>query len=665
MNSIILERLGARNFKGFRDFGLTTNGGNVEIYGDNGTGKTTIFDAFTWLLFGKDSANRSEQKFEIKELDSAGKVLRHKLEHEVEADLLVNGRRRTFRRVYSEKWTKKRGSVTDSFEGHTTDYYVDGVPVKLSEYQTEVDSLIKEDLFRLLTSPAYFNEQLKKEERRKVLLEICGDVTDAEVIHSNPVLSRLPEILGDRDVENHRKVIAARCKEINKEIERIPDRIDEAQRNQPDIAGLNENQLDDQIAQLRSEIKAKEAEALRIQNGGETAVKERRIREIEGELLAIQNRLQSAVLDKVASKRDEVSRLQMDYDAVRRQIENKQYTVEQNEQSIDLKNREADRLRADWTEVNGKAFEGHQHDTNCAACGQELPTERIQEAHTKAESAFNRSKAQTLEQISVRGKAAKEEIRRLREENERIGREVEQLNDRVAKLKDVLAVAEAELEKLRSGIQDPKSDSDYQRLLEEKASLQMEITRLRESVQEEESRLAREVSELESRLRELERDRYKFEAFKDTEKRIAQLEGQERSLAAEYERLQEELFLTEEFTRSKFALLDTKINSKFKLARFRLFEEQINGGLKEICDTLYNGVPYDGGLNNAARINVGLDIINTLSEHYGFSAPIFIDNAEAVTKLIDTDAQVIRLVVSEKDKKLRIEPKNNNMQEAI
>lgn len=665
MNSIILERLGARNFKGFRDFGLTTNGGNVEIFGDNGTGKTTIFDAFTWLLFGKDSANRSEQKFEIKELDSAGKVLRHKLEHEVEADLLVNGRRRTFRRVYSEKWTKKRGSVTDSFEGHTTDYYVDGVPVKLSEYQAEVDSLIKEDLFRLLTSPSYFNEQLKKEERRKVLLEICGDVTDAEVIHSNPALSRLPELLGERDIEKHKDFIKNRCKEINKEIERIPDRIDEAQRNQPDISGLNENQLDDQIVLLRSEIKAKEAKCLRIQNGGETAVKEKRIREIESELLSIQNRLQSAVLDKVASKRDEVSQLQRDYDAVRRQIDNKRYTIKQNEQSIDLKNREADRLRADWTEVNGKAFEGHQHDTNCAACGQELPTERIQEAHTKAESAFNRSKAQTLEQISVRGKAAKEEIRRLQEENERIGREVEQLNDQVAKLKDVLSVVEAELEKLRSGLQDPKSDPDYQRLLEEKASNQMEITRLRESVQEEESRLAREVSELESRLRDLERDRYKFDAFKDTEKRIAQLEGQERSLAAEYERLQEEFFLTEEFTRSKVALLDSKINSKFKLARFRLFEDQINGGLKEVCDTLYNGVPYDGGLNNAARINVGLDIINTLSEHYGFSAPIFIDNAEAVTQLIDTDAQVIRLIVSEKDKKLRIEPKNKSMQEAI
>lgn len=665
MKKIVLERLTYRNFKGFRDFTFNTNGGHVDAFGDNGTGKTTLFDGFTWLLFGKDSANRTEQKFEIKELDSAGKVLRHKLEHEVEADLLVNGRRRTFRRVYSEKWTKKRGSVTDSFEGHTTSYYIDGVPVKLSEYQAEVDSLIKEDLFRLLTSPSYFNEQLTKEERRKVLLEICGDVTDAEVIHSNPELNRLPAILGDRKAEKHKDSVKERCKMINKEIEDLPIRISEAQRSQPDIAGLDEKKLQEQIDKLRTEIKTREAEILRIENGGEIAVKEKRVREIEGELLAIQNRLQSDVLDKVASKRNEVSLLQRDYDAVRRQIDNKRYQIQQNEQGIDMKDREADRLRADWTEVNSKKFDGHQHDNNCSACGQALPPEQVQEAYAKAEASFNRSKAQTLEQISARGKAAKEEIRRLQDENERLNREIEQLSENASELKETLTTAETVLEQLRSGIQDPNADPEYQMLLGEKTAVQEDINQLRGSVQEECSRIRQEIAGMETSLQDLEQKKYKFKSYRDAEKRIAEYEKQERELAAEYERLQEELFLIEEFMRARVTLLDSRINSKFKHARFRLFKDQLNGGYQDVCDTLYNGVPYDGGLNNAARINVGLDIINTLSEHYGFSAPIFIDNAEAVTQLIDTDAQVIRLVVSEKDKKLRIEPKNNSMQEAI
>ena len=102
-------------------------------------------------------------------------------------------------------------------------------------------------------------------------------------------------------------------------------------------------------------------------------------------------------------------------------------------------------------------------------------------------------------------------------------------------------------------------------------------------------------------------------------------------------------------------LLEEKINSKFKHARFKLFDQQINDGLRENCETLYKGIPYSSGLNNAARINIGLDIINTLSDHYDFAAPIFVDNSEAVTKLIDVNAQVISLVVSEVDKELRIE----------
>ncbi|WP_339063597.1 hypothetical protein [Tepidibacillus marianensis] len=163
---------------------------------------------------------------------------------------------------------------------------------------------------------------------------------------------------------------------------------------------------------------------------------------------------------------------------------------------------------------------------------------------------------------------------------------------------------------------------------------------------------------------ELENDEAKYAQAKTIESRIQELKQQEKNLAAEYEQLEQELFLTEEFIRTKVNLLEEKINSKFKFARFKLFETQINGGLAEVCETTFNGVPYSSGLNNAARINVGLDIINTLSEHYGISAPIFIDNAEAVTSLNETKGQQICLVVSEKDKQLRIEAQTN-IREAV
>ncbi|MEK5238084.1 hypothetical protein NST99_20530 [Paenibacillus sp. FSL L8-0470] len=662
MKRIVLERLTLRNFKGIKEFDVPANGRDIDIFGDNATGKTTIFDGFLWLLFGKDSENRTEQKFEIKELNLVGMVQQHKLEHEIEGSLLVDGTRRIFRRVYAEKWTKKRGAPVESFEGHTTTYYVDGVPLSMREFQAEADTIIKEDLFRLLTSPSYFNGVLKKEERRKVLLEVSGDLTDAEVIHDNHLLAELPAILAGREMEAHKKIVAARSAAINKEIKELPVRISEVQRQMPDVAGLDEESLREDIATLRGRIEAREAKVSRILSGGEVSVKEKRLREIDAELLDIKNRLQSAVLDQVAIKRDEVNRLHLEMDKYRRTVEDKQQRIKQNERMAAGRRQEAERLRADFAALKEEVFE-HHHDESCPTCGQALPAEQVQAAHDKALADHNQRLSERKARINADGKAAVADAEKFEQETVRLQGEIDQLSDALATLQGEISAAETELSELRAGVKDPAADPEYAGKQAEAARLQQEITELRQSSQAAASNVREEITRLRQEVADLEHDLAKFDGIRRAQQRITELEQQESSLAAEYERLQHELFLCEEFTRTKVNLLDAKINSKFKLARFRLFEEQVNGGLKETCDTLYKGVPYEGGLNNAARINVGLDIINTLSTHYGFSAPIFVDNAEAVTKLIGTDAQVIRLVVSEADKKLRIE--TVSIQEAI
>ena len=113
----------------------------------------------------------------------------------------------------------------------------------------------------------------------------------------------------------------------------------------------------------------------------------------------------------------------------------------------------------------------------------------------------------------------------------------------------------------------------------------------------------------------------------------------------------------EEYTRYKTRVVEEGVNAMFRIAKFRLFREQANGGIEERCDVTVDGVPY-GSLNNGMKINVGIDIINALSRHNGVTVPLFVDNAESVTNLERADAQVIRLVVSADDKKLRCEYEN-------
>ncbi|MEH6943512.1 ATP-binding protein, partial [Bacillus sp. JJ722] len=248
-----LVRLSLRNFKGVKEFTLDARGYNARVFGDNATGKTTLFDAFVWLLFDKDSQNKKD--FSIKTL-VAGKEV-HNLEHEVEASFLLDGKEITLRKVFAEKWTKKRGSATSEFSGHTTSYFVNSVPSKKKEYMDEVASIIQEDVFKLLTSPSFFNEQLKKEERRKTLLEICGDISEEEVIASDSALSSLPTILQGRTIENHRKIISVRRTEINKELEKIPVRIDEITRSLPNVDGLDKEGLETQITTINNNIDEK------------------------------------------------------------------------------------------------------------------------------------------------------------------------------------------------------------------------------------------------------------------------------------------------------------------------------------------------------------------------------------------------------------------------
>lgn len=663
MKELILLSLTLRNFKGIRDFVLETGNASVSVFGDNATGKTTLFDGFLWALFHKDSQNRTT--FEIKGLDELGRVAEHGLQHEVEAVLMVDRRRRSFKKVFYEKFTKKRGSAVAESSGHTTDYYVDGVPVKLAQYNAEVNGLIDEEIFKLLTSPSYFNEVLKPDARRKVLLDVCGDMTDSEIIAGNKQLAPLMDILGDRSLEDHRKVIAARRTEINKELDKIPVRIDEARRSMPDVSDLDAELLQEDIDTMRGRVDAKTAELQRIQSGGELSAKEIRLREINTELLEFKQRVQADGLKAIHEQQTRLSQLRGEASELQSRLSAGQREADRYKSQIARADSQVKRLREEWTSLDSLQYPAHehQHDANCPTCGQTLPDDQLQSAQDKALEAFNLDKSKRLEAISADGKLAAAEKRTLEEELQKLNREMAQLQEEIAsKAAEVLA-AEATLQSLQTNIADPADNTKYQSIQRDGDKVRAEIEQLRSSAADAIGKVQSEIRLIRSQVDELEADKAKLTAVAATEKRITELAEQERKLTAEFEKLEHELYLTEEFTRTKVSLLESKINSKFKYARFRLFEEQINGGLKDVCKTLYNGVPYEGGLNNAARINVGLDIINTLGQHYGFTAPIFVDNAEAVTQLIATDAQVIRLVVSEDDKKLRLE--YNDIQEAI
>jgi DNA repair exonuclease SbcCD ATPase subunit len=641
-----LQSLTLNNFKGIKSFTLDAGGENLNISGDNATGKTSIFDAFTWLLFDKDSKNRKD--FGVKTLDKNNQAI-HGLDHSVEGVFKVNNKSLTLKKVYSEKWTKKRGSAEKQFTGHTIDHFIDSVPVTKREYDARVSEICDESAFRLLTDPKYFNTQLHWQERRKLLIEVCGDVSDNDVIASNSKLLKLPEILGDHSLDDYRKIIAATRNEINKELEKIPVRIDEVSKGLPDLSTVDRKVHEKAIKELEKQIEAKEQQRQSINSGGGAAELRTELAELNSKMLELKNRLreeEDARLEPARAEMrkllDERSRLEAEVSGLERKISSLEATVESEKVEVAS-------MRDKWHVEDAKVFEFEEKDT-CPTCGQSLPVDQVKEARDKAMADFNQEKATRLSMISESGKAAKVKLDAA--ETELIELKT-RLKKTAAEHKQVID-EQVQLTMKPGQAIEPESDPEYQAMANQKTAIEAKIAEANSSKSEQLTAVEQEIAELKAKTRESETELAKFEQYEKGQQRIVELEAREKELASQYENLEEELFLTEEFIRSKVKLLEEKINSRFEMARFKLFNEQINGGIEECCDTLYDGVPYPD-LNSGSQTNVGLDIIRTLSEHFGFNPPIFVDNKESITKLVDVNAQVIALVVSEKDKKLRIE----------
>lgn len=648
-----LLRLELTAFKGIKHFVFEPGGVDASVYADNGVGKTTLCDAYNWLLFDKDSLGQS--KFDIKTLDADGKA-KSGIEHCAEAVFDLGGEKLILGKVYKEVWTKPRGKSAATFGGHTTDYYINHVPVSESEYQTRVTSICSLQLLRTLSDVAYFPSVMKWQDRRQVLMDFSGDISDADVCNSSDALQFLPAILGSYSLEEYRKILTGRRIKVNEAISTLPTRIDEANRNMPE-----EPQPGIAMEQLEADMKALVERRAEVNSGGEIAKLSVRHAEIEAELLALANKRQSetnnqsaGILEQARTVMAEASDQESTLRNIRTQIEDLQRTITGRDALIQS-------LRRQFNEEKAKEFNGSVTDT-CAACGQSLPVEKVQAALEAARASFNEARSQTLETIQTDGKALKSRqdadtasLDALLAQVPVLEGSITALNAKASSLNDqAKASTPAEI----------VSDPERVKLLTERSAVDEQMSVLRGSASNSLKVIDDQIAAVASAIKAAQQVEANKTLRATLLARIAELETSEIALSQEFDQIEQEWYLTEEFIRTKVRMLEDKVNSRFTFVRFRLFREQVNGGLEERCDLTVNGVPYDS-LNHGMRINAGLDVIEALSKHYGFAPPIWIDGAESITALQPTTGQQIRLVVSAADKTLRPETGSRQLQEAL
>ena len=669
---VTLKKLSLQNFKVVKDYTVEFDDVTT-ISGENGTGKTTIFDAFLWCLFGKDSSDRTDSGrggFTIKTVDTTGKEI-ERLQHTVTAVLDINGKEKTLTRSLCENWVKPKGEAEVVLRGNSTHYFIEGVEVKAAQYQAEVADIIEEQLFKLITNPNYF-PSLKWETQREILLRIAGGVTYEEVAADRKDFLAIIKQLGGKDMASFKENIAYRKKVVKAELEKCPIEINAINSVTPEAKDYDA--LEARKDELSQQVEEVDAE---ITNAAETQRKRfMAAREKQQEV----NDLRTKQQDLVFKAKQEAQRkgyeanarrnqLLAELLATKRELENARTLSKREEDDLQRRRQDAvakvERLNgerngklAEWESKNAEEYKQTGTGLICPIykklCSDASVLKLDEEAKKKAKEAFDDAKEAALTRITEEGQAINVRIAEgktfIQQTDEQIAEAQKAGEAKAAELDAKIGQMETELQatpavEVSTDIQ-PAELPEWVELEERIKGLTAQQAEEPEeqgatpngALIEKKKQLTAELDSVKGQLAER-------AVIQKNEAQKAEITKREKELAQQLANLEKEEFTADELNKARMDEVERRVNSRFQNVRFRMFEKQLNGGEVPTCVATVNGVKY-ADLNTAGKINAGLDIINTLCLYHGVTAPVFIDNAESVNELFPIASQLVRLAVS-------------------
>lgn len=637
-----LLKLEINQFKGLRQFSFAPGGADADIYGDNATGKSTVADSYFWLLFGKDSAGRSD--FDILPMDADGKVV-DGLEASVTGKFAGDdGKEFMLRRAYHQVFTRKNGEAERKFKGNTTEFFINDVPKPQKDYQAFIAGICDEQTFAMLTDPDMFPGKMSWSDRRDMLIRFFApDIDDRDIINAHAELKPLGGYIGYKSVDEYVEITKAQRRKINDELRDIPGRIDEAEKAKPVDLPLPSDGAD--IVRLGRQKLKLETDLNNLRSGASAAELQKNIAELKAQITQASEQYTRRASAGNAGLEASAAQLRAQVSEAERIRGQLSASVSAKAETVKHITAEMDRLREECKQA--AALEFDPAGNACPTCGQEYPEEKRQQIRDD----FNEHKAERLGRLESEGKRHAAEVKSLREA--------------VAADQAKLQTEEANLSELRTQLDNvmkqyvspaPFEDSgEYKDLQAKLSAAENELKVVRTVADKREGALQVQLSDILSELDTVKKRALNKDAVARQDERIAELKQQERELSQTLATYDKGLLLAEQFTQQKARDIEDKVNGAFQTVRWKLFDTQVNGGVKPCCEATVSGIPYGKDLNNAARINAGLDIIDALSGQVGLSVPIWIDNAESVTRYLQVNAQVIRLRVSDADRKLRTE----------
>lgn len=688
MSKLLLESESLVNFMGCKSLTVKYNEDITLIYATNSAGKTRLEDAFNWCLFGKNSAGKSD--FTIKDTKNPEM---HQADHEVSLIFQKNGFKENPKRILRQKYDKEGNYV-----GNDTICYWNDVQLKVGEYDIRVNSMIREQVFRMITNVNFFNDDklTPKAKRRDILVNLAGGfISDEDVAGDNKDYKNLLIQLADenKSIVDLEKQVKQQITKINGDIDKIQPSIDEITRNMPDEKDFTEVETSIAIKKVRiyeiDSILQDKSKAIDAINSAKQAKQlelhklKTRLNQVKFEVeQSVKNKvnqsgsgktsLVSAVTDKEitlsivkTSGEEKVKERQQYLNSKRMVLEGWLNTIEDLKVKITA-------LQDRWAEENMKTLP--EVTDTCPSCKQSLPSENIEAQKEEIKKNWNEKLLSVKSDIENNGKLYNKELKETNELIETIKRAISTAEAELQQAKDDLSksvkAAEAELLEANKALEiyvEPtaidvpalileslSANTEYLELSKGINTIDAELAAPNEEQQEDDNtEIKAEKSTLQQEIDTLNQQLGTKSVIEQNKARIKEHKANGKIWASELAKLLGSKNTIRDFNRSKITSLEERINGKFQFTSFKMFKELVNGELEDDCEAIYGERPYSA-LNTADKINCSLDVINTLSTHYDISAPIFVDNRESIVKLIPVASQTIQLIVSGDDKELRV-----------
>jgi len=632
------------NFKGLKRFHTSFNQ-VTNIVGTNGVGKSTIMDAFLWCLTGKNSEGKEE--FKITPQDEKGNNIEN-----LENDVTVVVDDIPYRTVRTEKWTKRRGESFKSLTGYEYEYLIDGVPKSKSDYRSTLSTVLNPDNFQLLSNPLHFAKMHWKDQR-SALVGIANIKSDTEIakelVSESKFMNQVLWLISKgMSIEDQKLKLQRQIKELEKKPDDIRTRIDQNERMKPDP--INVTEINSNIVKLEQELKSIEDAGKSIfaeysQQREENQKKKDQLTQLNTKLFSVERCIRENFDTSnlpLIKKRSKLSQTKTQTDILINEIRDQKVNLKSKLSTLKSEYDTAVKL---WDENEASEFKLDEKETICPTCKRQY--DDSDSIRVTMEENFNENKAKRRSQITEMGSKAKLGI-------ESIENQIKEAEDRIPKLESKLLNLQNEIEEIEIPTQESIDFGKYP----DWVGIKEQIEKIENSIIEPELKTDQDTenrkSEIKAQISDFQKSLgvigqiEKYDADNNAlKKELADISSQVVSIEGEIDAIQK-------FQRRKMSIVEESVNSMFEVAKFRLWEEHINGNDKETCVLLYNGVPFSDA-STAQKTMVGLDIIKTFQKHYGVELPLFIDNRESIVQIPDMPNQIINMIVDKNVETLTVE----------